>query len=325
MPQPWTIEIENVVLKSAEHPFPFPERSSIDEILPKVTKAIRLAEQMAVSARKIIQKMAIVPEKQQRNRGNEEVMDALIKYFNLHPTYSLYVRTVQRMVNVFQAIEKGLTCGYTLYVYSAPTAESNMASAAGFCTVDRNANWALGQLFLREDHIDWSVFQNLAKGKRLSAPSQEIHLKYEFLVREDLKEDMIAHTIVHEASHKWAYTTDVCYKQNTVAKLGSLEDAVKMGFQKEVERIADYDPSIWGEEGKKKPLHPMTKPEKQVPTFATDLQLKTINMQLETLSKAEMWVKNADSYAWAARRLWKKEPIIASAASGGRFVSIDAI
>lgn len=321
MPNPWTVQMGNVTLASAPA-MAFPEQLAINPLLDKLSEAIRIANDMATTARMCIQKLAIA-NPTQGNLGNAEVADALSKYFNLYPSHSLYMQTVHRILRVFRAMETGLSAEYKLFVYSAPTDQSPMAGAAAFVSVDKSANYALGKFFLK-DHIDWDEFQRLAKGDRSTAPSEEIHLKYEMILREPA--DVIARTLVHEASHKWAYTTDVCYKFKSVAKLNNdLTDALALGYQPQVERMTDH---FFAPEDRAGKLNPIAKGTAKVQAVSTDMKVKSANrmdLEMQKLSQAEMWVKNADSYAWCARRLWKKEVSIAISASQGQFMSVRAL
>jgi hypothetical protein len=336
MPQPWKIQIGNVSVESAPT-LPFPDKQLVQKIQGKLVNAIRMASEMVGAARMAIDKLAIVPPNTKLHRGNAEVLHALMKYFDLDPKATLYARTVKRILSVFDWINAGLSGGYRLCIYTAPNASSQMHSAMGYCTVDRGANQALGRLFLRDDHIDWKQFQALARGNRTASPSEEIHLKYEFLVGPNGADDTIAHTIVHEGSHKWAYTTDVCYKHNTAAKLAesptALQDAVDHKIQKKVDRIIADDQALWispGEQAETKPLFPMADPKRKanVPSMANAMQVKNANRmekEMENLAKTDMWVKNADSYAYVARRLWKREAIISIAATGGKSAVLEAV
>jgi hypothetical protein len=111
----------------------------------------------------------------------------------------------------------------------------------------------------------------------------ELNLSY---VRGE-RPDTVARTVVHEASHKFANTKDVLYKDGSFAKLDRtmFEDARDLGIigandQREITRAT-----------RTKPLRPMSGWEKGTNNVITD----------------ERWLENADSYAWAARRIWKKK------------------
>jgi hypothetical protein len=325
----WTITIGGTVqLKpAASPPFPVLPQDPVNRILDKLTRAVSLASEMAEAAETAIEMFAVVPPNQQMHTGNAEVMDALVKYFHLYPYTTpapLYKRTVDGIVYVFKRIKDGLAGGYTLYIYTAPNPDSRDAGKQGYCMVNTKANFALGKLFLFPgDHVPWNQLQAWAKGENITDPSQDIHLKYEFLERES--EDVIAKTIVHEASHKWAYTTDVLYKHASFAKTNEGENfrfVVDQGWQHAVERFAtDSEKEV------QKPLYPMTAHDKPKVATVGENQLKKLTgsllseaqkqKQLDDLSQKEMWVKNADSYAYTARRLWKRELTIAAAASMG--------
>jgi hypothetical protein len=104
--------------------------------------------------------------------------------------------------------------------------------------------------------------------------------------------DAIARTIVHEASHKWAFTEDILYKHESFAKLpADNEEKIEHGhFQKKFELPMQKD--IDGG-GTIRSLMPMMGVEKD------------INDKIQPLT-AERLLENADSYAWFARRMWKR-------------------
>jgi hypothetical protein len=90
--------------------------------------------------------------------------------------------------------------------------------------------------------------------------------------------DGIARTIVHEASHKWAFTKDVLYKKDSFLKSDDMLD------QQELKKSSIEIP------GREKVFRPMMGREKGQ----------------QQLISPERWLENADSYAWLTRRLWKK-------------------
>lgn len=104
----------------------------------------------------------------------------------------------------------------------------------------------------------------------------EIHLNYIWLKKPDVPADQIARCIVHEASHKWGYTNDKVYKSERVFNddAQSREEAVAF---RELESLA-----VVG--GK---------------------SIVPIDKAGDTVSNRDL-ITNADSYAWAARRIWKR-------------------
>jgi hypothetical protein len=95
-------------------------------------------------------------------------------------------------------------------------------------------------------------------------------------VREALETSFVARTIVHEASHKWAFTKDILYKHNR-----STDASVK--------RVT------FPERGDKKVLLLMAGLVEEVEQTETGQRVV-----------AERLLENADSYAWFARRMSKR-------------------
>jgi hypothetical protein len=111
------------------------------------------------------------------------------------------------------------------------------------------------------------------------------------LSQKGASDESVARLLFHEATHKWANTKDICYKWDTIAqkykhtewnkaitewrtdKARTLATKIRDNIQPTVDRGSN-----------RKPLMPLTK---------------------EGVAATE-WVYNADSYAWAAYRLWKK-------------------
>jgi hypothetical protein len=96
------------------------------------------------------------------------------------------------------------------------------------------------------------------------------------------KDEHIARTIIHEASHKFARTTDVLYKSETFGKMGMSDADVKLMGWKPAEEVA----RLAGD--RQKPLYGMTG--------------EKAGKQIDPIR----FLENADSYAWTARRLWKR-------------------
>jgi hypothetical protein len=119
------------------------------------------------------------------------------------------------------------------------------------------------------------------KAWQLAIGDIELNLSY---VRHE-QPDTVARTVVHEASHKFAGTKDVLYKEGSFAKL----PADRFQEARDVGLIAAADQREIARAGHNKPLRPMSGWEKGTDSVITD----------------ERWLENADSYAWAARRIWK--------------------
>ncbi len=286
----------------------------------KIQEAVRLVPLMAGTG-KMCLKRALQVNKEQRatNQGCREVREALHKYFTLRPDDPNWETLVSRIAVIYEQAAKGLcnAQGYNLYVYKVSPGEAHYDANAyvlgselpsqnipGKREKTLGSSAALGRFFLvnEDQHWPWDEVQKLAvegiEGTWLKR--REIHLNYEYLIKDESTPDIIAKTILHEATHKWAYTSDVCYKASTYSvkqetDQSYLERQIRQGFLERVERANER------QDGKSLIAfsNQVTGKEKKIPTY--------VKNALQTA--ANMWVKNADSYAWAARRLWKHDSL----------------
>jgi hypothetical protein len=218
---------------------------------------------------------------------HSEVGQGLVKYFNLKSSKVEYWKFVQGIVRTFMEIKTNLTNGYTLILADLNTKvgergrveRSNRqitpASDAdsfrkrfGFVTnrfgrVDENGHvlyyeqyWTIGDIQIS---VEWVCDQ--AKPPEAEA---------------------IARTIVHEASHKWAFTDDVLYKHESFAKLPDDHPDFKYRDRQETIKIPGRDDLL--------PIMGME----------TDYDEQPVLITVERL------LENADSYAWFARRMRKR-------------------
>jgi hypothetical protein len=97
----------------------------------------------------------------------------------------------------------------------------------------------------------------------------------------------VARTIVHEASHKFPLTKDGLYKHQSFGKTRDLSAE---------DRLVRDESAITPPRPDNKKMNPMLGREKG----------------LQNLISAERWLENADSYAWLARRLWKRSGRLSS-------------
>ena len=202
--------------------------------------------------------------KDQQDPDHSEVGLALMKYFSLEYTMSDYWRFVRGILKVYTSILAGLTAPYELVV--GVFDGRGMVKFHGN-KVQKDVS-AIRQIhgFVDEwGHSRWEGFDRAGR----------IQLNLEYIGKNRNSPDHLARTIVHEASHKWAGTRDLLYKDDTFAKTG---------FENEPEQDKVAIP------GRDKPLLPMA-----------GFVGKT-----NRLIQAEQLLENADSYAWTARRLWKR-------------------
>lgn len=298
---PWNIELKKNVSLHEGVSGTLAREKITPEIEAKLKLAVRTAPIMTAAAIQMIQRFAVVAPFKKITPANVEVQNTLTKYFTLNPNLGRYEQIVNRIVAVYRAMQTGLVGGYPVYVYAQPRTPESFQHA--FVKVNVNANKALSHFFadVGERHWQWDKFKEEAKkyaGNPDSALAEDIHLNYEWFKENSVDMDMVALTIVHEASHKWAHTTDVCYKSSTFSKTAtseSLADGVRQGFQPVIER--QNEP--------KGPIYVMVKngPQKVLSYPSTF-----------NVTQNEAWITNADSYAWAARRLWKRvESLLANA------------
>jgi hypothetical protein len=118
-----------------------------------------------------------------------------------------------------------------------------------------------------DGHITWSPVR-----------TGDIHLNFTWLKLGSVPADQVARCIVHEASHKWGHTADLLYKSTSLLALDdeSRDTAVLVGA---AERILME-----------------RKPEGFIP----------MNVDVQPFVHTQL-MANADSYAWAARRIWKRK------------------
>jgi hypothetical protein len=210
-----------------------------------------------------------------------EVHDALAKYFQLSLGEVRFARCVTGIRRVYEKIKAGLSARYEIVIFH-PTSKKfggALNKTAGYVapkrvTPDVRAAGPIRRLFgfpTEWNHEPWEGHDVQDMGR--------IHLSLAY-VNGDLRssDQHIARTIIHEASHKFARTTDVIYKSETFRKMGlSDEQLTELQWNApEAARLGADRP---------KPLYQMAG---------------------QKLEDPERLLENADSYAWTARRLWKR-------------------
>ena len=196
---------------------------------------------------------------------------SLLKYFNLEVAKADYWKYVRGIIVNLQKVQAGLGGKYTIELGNFGA----RGRVEGFDMGNLAAS-PVRQVFGFADewgHVPYTGWTRYG----------HIELSYAYIT--DTLEtftvtqpDGIARTIVHEASHKWALTKDVLYKKDSFLKSDDELD------QKELKKNSFQIP------GRDKVFRPMMGREKG--------QQQAI--------PPERWLENADSYAWLARRLWKK-------------------
>jgi len=227
-------------------------------------------------------------------RNFDEVENALAKYFNLRMAtmnYSAnpvvnrykYWGYVEGVLEVYNSISRGFSVPYEILIYSQKK-KADGSFEHGHVLAGRGMDSALMTMLAKPDpmgHVPWGTVK-----------TSEIHLNVEWFNSPAVDDDDVARTIVHEASHKWAYTNDILYKSNSYRSSladdpGKLDDAVQLGMQETIPRAGAMKMAagVGGAAPQPKPIYRM--------------------MGEKDIKPLEL-LRNADSYAWVARRLWKK-------------------
>ncbi|SEA74173.1 hypothetical protein [Rubrimonas cliftonensis] len=291
----WTIRLTSKVSLCAsetEALDPGPETCVTGEMREKMKQAVVIARSMALVARQAVT----------RHRDLPEVFETLNKYFNLGSDDPNHARVCSRIADVYTRVLSGMDGGYRIRAFASEAVYlgKSLTGTRAFVPGQlAKGGEALGRFFQAADdggHLDWDRMQEFAyAGSSVAPEKREIHLSLS-VIRDDPPED-IARTLVHESTHKWANTDDVCYKHSTVAKQMSsdgetLQALVRQGFS--------YGAALEPKEHKARVTFVKYRKDGKGP-----MSIPAYPKNKFVASK-EAWINNADSYAWTARRLWKK-------------------
>jgi hypothetical protein len=203
------------------------------------------------------------------NPDHSQVGQGLVKYFNLkyrEKTGSLnphYWRHVHGILTVFSKIKNGLSAPYKLELGAFGVKGRVLGKGEQRAPVSPiRATFGFADEW---GHVPYDGYRSMGR----------IEISFDYVIESIMFPTYIARTIVHEASHKWAFTKDVLYKHQTFVKTNCADDS-------EQEKIEIP--------GRTKDLMPMT-------GFEGDT---------DNLIAAERWLENADSFAWFARRMLKR-------------------
>jgi hypothetical protein len=132
------------------------------------------------------------------------------------------------------------------------------------------------------------------------------------------KMEEVARTLVHEASHRFAQTKDILYKQSSLGARLKEEDKLEMQrLPKPGESQVEFDEY----RGFAKEYIQQKSAETQITSRAiagggrAEVKQRSTGLQKALVSLAPksgpeiqpvQWLENADSYAWFARRVWKR-------------------
>jgi hypothetical protein len=225
----------------------------------------------------------------------EDTIRALAKYFAMQPKDPDYLSNLDKIIEVYEKVAAGLSGSFEIVVFR-PVARKDSAGASkpttarGFVNtqkpVDEQFLEMKRELISMGDSGPHKPFGKLGAGK--------IHLSLSLFVDggHENGAEAIARTLVHEASHKFASTKDHLYKHQSF--IGLLEDEkVAEGF--EAFGLKPSDVTKGGH------TYKFGKPVARGPVMPMH------GFKGETLvSSANKFIENADSYAWAARRIWKR-------------------
>jgi hypothetical protein len=213
-----------------------------------------------------------------------EVGKGLLKYFNLTSDDDQYWQYIDGIRVTFAIVLRNLQQPYNLIL-------SDMKDRGRV----KNKQLRSQQSELREIR------------KRFGFQTEWDHTSYVPLQHEDIEISTwwvrdapsareVARTIVHEASHKWAQTTDVLYKHQSFAGAEPPNDPNRK--RNRSERI--YGP----EYGRQLRIRMPGQPRFFLPMMA--FEGKDDPNDPDVLIDTEKWLENADSYAWFARRMYKR-------------------
>jgi hypothetical protein len=236
----------------------------------KLTNAVQAAPRMVAAAVTALVKHNAT--KHQSPTGTDEddpdftpVGLGLMKYFSLEVAKPRYWDQVLGVLKVFRKIQVGLGAAYKIELGSHD-------SWRGWVKGKDRGRAAVSPIratFGFADEWGHVPYDGPARQGR-------INVALEYLIDDRTTYDQLARTIVHEASHRWAFTKDVLYKHASFGAIGSTDDPL----EQDKVRVP----------GRAKILMPM----------------KGYDLQAGGTIADERWLENADSYAWFARRMWKR-------------------
>jgi hypothetical protein len=240
----------------------------------KLTLAADLAPRMARAAIDALKAQLELRQTFARNPNDTELGIALRKYFNLkydaeRQAEATYWKYVSGILAVYQKVHSGLTSAYAIVI-------SDIGCRAGVNFATNGLSWqpvspiraAFG--FVDEwGHVPWAQGAYGTPG--------DIEISFDYLMNNQTGASDLARTLVHEGSHKWARTKDILYKSQSLSEVLSENDAAELG-QEFIPRAS-----------RPKPLAPLAGLTEGGQLIAD-----------------ERYLENADSYAWTARRMFKK-------------------
>ena len=271
MARAWELKFGNVtVMPRLNHPGDLTP-DHLDTL--KLRLAITYASQMVDKA---YLKLRELSQNKLQNADELEVQYALAKYFSIHPSDDMYTSYVQGILNVYRKIKVGMMLGYDIVVFDPTDRNAFRTGALGYVRPTRtviqgglqtSSESPIRKLVGIPDEWNHREWTGYAVGR--------IHLSLGILLPGLPEAYDVARTIVHEASHKFAGTNDILYKHQSFGKSPQM-DLEKEGYVQATMAIGG------------KVITPMA------------------GAATGEIISPHLYIENADSYAWTARRLWKR-------------------
>ena len=235
-----------------------------------------------------------------------EVHDGLSKYFHLkhQPLDKRVSGAVARgITRVFLNIEEGLATETEISLKSFPGKYWGGVSPVSDAKNPGTKASPIREIFGFADeygHVDW-------KGLGGPVMFSTAWLKRPPASDKVSKTEEIARTLVHEASHRFAHTKDILYKDSSAGSSIKVEDnELSMMDIDDGWRMARKD--MMARAGALSMEGRTAMPSKpKIFLTGGPKPLMSINPKSEMPAiAAEQWLENADSYAYFARRVWKR-------------------
>jgi hypothetical protein len=220
----------------------------------------------------------------QEEPKRREVYHALAKYFGIQPSQPDYLRYVSGIMDVYKLVKAGFDSPYEIVLFDPQYVEGATGDICGYVK-GRGMPVSQAASPIRR-HFGFTTEANHLPWKG-NVVGRRMHISVTMMnsMKSEDSADEVARIIVHEATHKFALTVDVLYKHQSFDsqlendKL-SVEDFLALEYKQPEIRM----PQVPG-----KVIRPLAGADKD---FA---QYPSIRL-----------LENADSYAWTARRLWKR-------------------
>lgn len=241
-----------------------------------------------------------------KDERRQDTIRTLAKYFSLEPSSPDYVNCIDMVVEVYDKIAAGLANNLEIVVFN-PVARKDWAgndkpvTALGFVPMQKPEKKDDYKNFLDMKRELVAVDPNASHAYWGKLGSGKIHVSLSLFINggHENGPDAIARTLVHEASHKFAQTKDHLYKHQSplIAEGG---DSVTADGNK----LIGVRPSSVAKRGT---TYQDGKPVAHGPVLPMVGEVKKPGAKdMVKVTGFHQFIENADSYAWAARRIWKR-------------------